>query len=230
MIKGILFDKDGTLLEYEAFWLPVATGAIQALLESHGIDPSLDACALSSIGARDGIRGVLCHGTYGDIAEAMNRGLGVDFFTSTEVAAAFADNLHRGALLPTCPNLASVLDRLHGMGIRLALVTSDNETVTGVCLRALGIEDRFDCIFADDGVHPSKPDPYYLNAFCHAFGISPRETAMVGDTLTDMRFARAGGALAIGVAKAPEDAAILAPSADAVVADVSCIFDVIGEE
>ena len=50
---------------------------------------------------------------------------------------------------------------------------------------------------------------------------------MVGDTLTDMNFAKNAGVKAIGVAKSEKNKSILMPYADAVIHDISKILEVI---
>ena len=61
------------------------------------------------------------------------------------------------------------------------------------CLRRLGIETYFDLILAADCVREPKPAPEMARRFCEACGISPEETAVVGDSGSDMRFAQNSG-------------------------------------
>lgn len=226
MIRGIVFDKDGTLLDYEKFWIPVAERAIRTLLEAHGAVGRLSA-AMHAIGAYDGIRGVLCYGTYDDMMAALLPVFGDTAPTAEAVREAFGAAVAAARIVPTCENLRAVLEELRTRGLRLAVVTSDSGEMTEHCLTALGIADLFDRVFFDDGVHPPKPDPYYMNAFCATYGLAPHEVLMVGDTTVDMRFAARSGAVSVAVGK---DAPSLLSGAAHVIPDVSHIFEVLAQE
>ncbi len=220
MIKGIVFDKDGTLLDYESFWIPVAEGAIGLLTEGSELSDRAGEL-LAAIGAYDGIKGVLCHGTYGNITDALNEYLGEEVFTVGQVSKAFADSVHLADVLPTCGDIRGLFEKLLSRGIILAVVTSDNASLTEYCLSKLGIADMLHAVYTDDRVHPSKPDPYYMNKFCSEYGFKPCEVMMVGDTMTDMRFAENAGCVAVGVGKyAPE---LLSRAADFIISDISQI-------
>ncbi len=232
MIRAIVFDKDGTLLEYEAFWVPVAEAAVRVLIEARCDRPDavdeLYREMLTVIGAEDGIMGVLCHGTYGDIAEAMEpvRAMLLPHskpMDAAEVAHAFEVSIDAGGLVPICADLPEVMADLKARGLILGLVTSDNRAITERCLSALGILPYFDSIRTDDGISPAKPAPFHMLAFCAEFGLTPEEVIMVGDTASDMRFAQNSGTRALGVAKSADDAARLAPLAETVLHDVSAI-------
>ncbi len=232
MIKGILFDKDGTLLEYADFWLPVARKAVEDMLKVRGVEPALLAPMLEAIGADQGISGVLCHGTYGAIAEALNSVLLSAYpnatpITGEENAATVAKYLSCGVLHPTCPDIVNVFDALQKRGLKLALATSDNTPIARDCLASLGILSYFDAIYADDGLLPPKPDPYFIHQFCKDFQFTPDEVMMVGDTVSDMRFALSGGAHPIGVAKTEQDQQLIAPYAEQVLHDISRLTDIL---
>ncbi|MBO4954157.1 MAG: hypothetical protein J6D04_03305, partial [Clostridia bacterium] len=71
--KAILFDKDGTLLDFDAFWISLAKTALGTLFAENDISfPEEEIMAM--VGVKEGktdINGVLVHGTYGDIAELL---------------------------------------------------------------------------------------------------------------------------------------------------------------
>ncbi len=232
MIRGIVFDKDGTLLLYEPFWVPVAEAAMRTLLASRCTDKDdadkLYDELLTAIGAGDGIMGVLCHGTYGDIAAAIEPVCArllpsARPVTTGDVEAAFEASLNAGVAVPVCDDLPGVLHALKTRGLTIGLVTSDNRPITEYCLTLLGILPCFDIIRVDDGITPPKPHPDHMHAFCEAAGLRPDEVIMVGDTASDMRFAHASGAHPVAVAKEAADAAVLSPLAEAVLSDVSAL-------
>ena len=64
--KGIVFDKDGTLLDFERCWLPVARHALMTLLDELELPSELlpDLLAAGGIhGETYDIDGVFCYGT-----------------------------------------------------------------------------------------------------------------------------------------------------------------------
>ena len=71
-ICGIIFDKDGTLLDFNKFWVSITDKAMDEILQKCGADISLKPKVLSALGVVDGdtdITGQLCSGTY----ESMGR-------------------------------------------------------------------------------------------------------------------------------------------------------------
>lgn len=235
-VRAVIFDKDGTVLDFDAFWLPVAVTATEVIMSKLGVIDVPSAKILESMGVVDGIasiKGSLCFGTYRDMAEDMNSVLkkygysfDIDELTNLTVDA-YHSSVGAGEIKPTCPNIEEVMQYLKSKDIKIVLVTSDGPAVTNECLRGLGIDKYFDIVFTDDGTHPNKPDPFMINKLCEDYGFEKDEVVMVGDTLSDMNFAINGGIRSVGLAKSEENKAILKEKTDTVVPDISYLRTVI---
>ncbi len=235
-VKAVIFDKDGTVLDFDGFWLPVAVKATEIIMSKLGVIDVPSAAVLKSMGVVDGIasiKGSLCFGTYRDMAEDMNsvfKKYGYSFDTDmlTELTVdAYHGSIDAGEIKPTCPNIEEVMQYLKSKDIKIVLVTSDGPAVTAECLKGLKIDKYFDVVFTDDGTHPNKPDPFMINKLCEDYGFSKGEVVMVGDTLADMNFAINGGIRSVGLAKSEENKAILLEKTDMVVPDISYLNTVI---
>lgn len=233
MVKAIIFDKDGTLIDFDSFWISVSVNAINDILRKLKRQDIPPEELLLAIGVKNGISdmdGLLCKGTYEQIALAFCEVLkkyGCDFPEGDFVRMvidAYNSNADSGEVKPTCANLKEVLISLKERDIKLAVVTTDNPEVTHKCLSKLEIEDLFYKIYTDDGKTPVKPEPYCVFDFSELTGIKKDEIIMVGDTMTDVFFARNAGISVIGVGAAEEQRERLRPYADYVIPDVSHIL------
>lgn len=229
-MEGIIFDKDGTLIDFDAFWLDISVEALQDVLNiCHLPDiPLLD--ILEPLGVQNAvtsIEGVLCKGTYAQMGEIVYNVLKRNGYagnlpdTQKLVEDMYVKNSNAGHILPTCENLKEALRTLKNRGIKLAVVTTDNREMTVKCLDALGITELFDAIYTDDGQIPTKPDPACAEDFCQRFGMAKEKVLMVGDTLTDVQFAKNAGLSMVGVAKTEENKGILNRHIQRVIPDVS---------
>lgn len=233
---AIIFDKDGTLIDFDSFWITVSIRAIQDVLAGLG-RTDIPLCAfLTAFGVQDGItdiEGVLCKGTYvqlGQIVHTILSGYGCTISrdeTVKLVMRAYARHADAGEIKPTCPHLVEVLTTLKKQNKKLAIVTTDNEEIAYKCLKKLGIAALFDKIYTDDGKTPTKPDPFCANDFCDFTGVKKERMVMVGDTMTDMLFAKNAGIAAIGVAKNEQNAQILKPHAEMVISDLSNLLKIV---
>lgn len=199
MPKTIIYDKDGTLIEFDPFWVPVTKAAIKELFKDAGINPQeLDKAATDAeitVGIHGEIadpQGIISKGTYADVAEVFNkifasRGISASI-TRRDVEAAIEHNLDSGRIEAACENLREVLENAHSRAA-LFVVTTDNREITAKCLNSLGIADLFDGVYCDDGNAPAKPDPAAANEIMKKTGVEPSEVYMIGDTMTDARFA-----------------------------------------
>lgn len=235
-VKAVIFDKDGTILDFDAFWLPVAVKATEIILSELGIIDVPSQKVLEAMGVKNGvasIKGSLCFGTYRDMAEDTNAvlrnyGYNCDIEEVTRLTVeAYHDSADAGEIKPTCDNIAEVMEYLKSKNIKIVLVTSDDEVVTRKCLEGLGVDKYFDVVFTADGTHPNKPDPYMINKLCEDYGFERSEVVMVGDTLTDLNFAINGNIRSVGLAKTEENKAILMEKTDTVIPDISYLHEVI---
>lgn len=229
---AIIFDKDGTLLDFNAFWVPVTEQALRQTVKALGAADASILKLMEVLGVHAGITdidGVLCYGTYAQIGQALHQGLAEQGFSfdcclvQKLVSEAYVQAVPVGRIAPTCHDLPQVLNALKEKGIKLFVVTTDNAPVTEECLDKLGIAQYFTAVYTDDGVNPPKPDPYCANDISARYGIPRERILMVGDTKNDAIFAKNAGIQAVGVAANDRNAQRLSAYMAAVVPDVSHI-------
>ena len=63
--------------------------------------------------------------------------------------------------------------------------------------------------------------------FSNFTGVKKEHLVMVGDTMTDVNFAKNSGIAVIGVAKTDKNKSILAPYTDAVISEISDLLDIL---
>lgn len=234
--EGIIFDKDGTLLDFDAFWIKVSVVAIREFLHEIGADFVDTSEILTAFGVHDGkaeTNGVLCKGTYEQMGQIVydiliKHGISVpQDVVICRVEAAYQQNAKVGEVKPTCPDLVEVLTDLKNKGIRLAVVTTDNPHITHQCLEKLGILRLFDRIYTDDGQTPTKPHPHCAWEFCREFGLNRAHVVMVGDTLTDMLFAKNAEIMGVGLAADSHARSELLPHASTVISAISHLPEIL---
>jgi len=208
----IIFDKDGTLIDFTATWVPLIrkrvdflikkikrNGALEAfLLKSWGIDPEsgkVDPRGPCPVSPRSdeiviGTMALYQHGYPWDESKQW-------------VAQAFdeadADGDWRKNVVPI-EGIQPFLSALKEDGFTIALATNDERKDTEAILSHLGMEGLFDIILCWGEVTPPKPHPETILTICRKLSIPPHETVMVGDSVTDMMMGKnAGAALTVGI-------------------------------
>lgn len=224
-IKGVLFDKDGTLIDVTGTWVPAYQqllgeifagqdpAQIEAKFVAAGYDPASGAFKAGSI---------LAQGTTRDIIEVWWPGLD-DAGVAEKMRLLDVDYRHLGVrhLKPLMP-LKPILEELRQMGLRLGVATNDTAASAALHMDALDVAGLFDVILGADSVRRPKPFGDMIHAFADAAGITSREVAMVGDNPHDMETAHdAGAGLAIGVLSGNSAADHLSPLADHVIATIA---------
>jgi phosphoglycolate phosphatase len=223
-IKGILFDKDGTLVDFDATWF--AIGDRMALEAAGGdrkrADELLEAAGYDFAAGKFRADSVFAAGTNADIValwyprddQARRGSIVAEFDRFTAEAGA-------AGCVPL-PGSKEAVARLHASGYRLGVATNDSTTGAEKTLLTLGVAHMFDAAYGYDAVARPKPAPDTIIAFADMTGLKPSEIAMVGDNRHDLEMARAGGAgLAVGVLSGTGTRETLAPIADAIIDSIA---------
>ncbi|MGA8650593.1 MAG: HAD-IA family hydrolase [Xanthobacteraceae bacterium] len=176
----IVFDLDGTLIDTA----PDLIDTLNFTLAQHGLPtvPYNDARPLIGGGARGMIERAL-------ILEGRNAATADVDALYTPFVAHYAE--HIADRSRPFPELEPVLDRLGQAGHRLAVCTNKLEWLSRRLLDALQLSDRFAAICGQDTFGIQKPDPQVFRATVVQAGGEPQRAIMVGDSITDIRTARA---------------------------------------
>jgi phosphoglycolate phosphatase len=226
-IQGIVFDKDGTLIDFEKTWVPILLSSAGALAETVGrgemAETMLDAAGRDPATGRIIAGSQLASGTTDVVAarwreilpelpdlEEVTKWLDA-YWTTTGLA-----NLH------PVTSLAPLLEGLRDDGHAIGLATNDAERAARLTLEQLGVGDLFDLVLGYDSGHGAKPEPGMILEFCRALDLPPDAVAMVGDSPADLDAGRvAGCGLVVAVLTGASDRVLLAPMADHVLNDIS---------
>ncbi|MGV8936200.1 MAG: HAD family hydrolase [Allorhizobium sp.] len=222
-IAGILFDKDGTLLDFDQSWAPVnrrlalmAAGGDLALadrlLAACGMDPLSGHITPDSLFAagntREIVEGLIAAGAPGD-AETLVPRLDALFAESAEFSVPVTD-------------LAALFARLHAAGYKLGIASSDNQTSIWSTVRRFGLTNYVDFVAGYDSGHGVKPEAGMVLGFCRTTGLEPSQVAVVGDNNHDMHMGRnAGAGLTVAVLSGTGSKESLAASSDHCLNDIT---------
>lgn len=91
------------------------------------------------------------------------------------------------------PGVREGLDYLKGNGYALGCVTNKAERFTIPLLKDLGVHDDFQIILCGDTLEKKKPDPLPLLHAAKFFSAAPERALMIGDSVSDVKAARAAG-------------------------------------
>jgi phosphoglycolate phosphatase len=226
-LRAILFDKDGTLVDFHQTW----GGATYAVMERLAAGDSGKLARLVDVNEFDLVErrirptSPLVAGSSADYGVLWAQALGVapdQDFVDTMDALFVEEALARVAPIGTPEALFA---SLKSEGYLLGIVTNDSEAGAIAQCTKLGLMPWLDAVIGYDSGHGRKPEPGQLRAFARAHGIAPGETALVGDSLHDLHAARAAGVVSIAVLSGLAGEAELAAHADHVVADIMALPD-----
>lgn len=233
-----MFDKDGTLIDYALMWNHLAESATDSLLDaveqpgpdlrdallaSMGLDPNTmesDPDGALAVGPNDrvyaGVESTLVqHGVKPEQAQHLVEHYFIPPFTAHPPQHA----------VQQVGDLNALFERLTLRDVPILVATADYRETTVRTMTELGLAHYVrDYVCADDRQHPVKHDPEALLYQGRRFSVLPEQIMMVGDTVGDLRMARAAGiGLGLGVLTGAGSRNDLSPWADLVVDSVDAI-------
>lgn len=227
-IKGILFDKDGTLVDFNATWLGVAD--FMAMDAADGdrwkADRLLAAAGFDFANRRFKPDSIFASGTNMDVVELWFPRLSDEDQMLAVARFNEITSVQGSTMAVALPGVVDTLATLHKRSYRLGVATNDSTSGAEKTLVTLGVAQLFDAAYGYDAVANPKPAPDTIQAFCDLTGLKPAEVAMVGDNRHDLEMARAGGCgLAVGVLSGTGTRESLAGIADVVLDSVADLPD-----
>ncbi|MGE4583798.1 MAG: HAD family hydrolase [Sphaerochaeta sp.] len=202
-LKGIIFDKDGTLFDYAQVWEEVLKEGIdsaftsmgkqtqhrakKAMLNLMGIDEQGNCLPKGLVFTHRPVRILRRFLTY-CLRYRIN---------AFKALKAYERSVHNSEVLLSekLRNMdfsvqQQLFNRLKEHGYSIGIITNDNASSTALFLSLMGIDGNIDFVCSRDSHYKKKPHTQAFFAFCAQEGLQPQEVAMVGDTVTDMLFAK----------------------------------------
>jgi len=179
----ILIDVDGTLVDS----VPDLAYCVDVLMERLGRPPHGEAAVRNWVG--NGVERLVRRALIGQLDGEPPE---ADFDRAYPIFLdLYAANTSKRSVL--YPGVREGLDWMAAAGYRLGCVTNKAAQFTIPLLTDLGVIDRFGIVVSGDTLPQKKPDPApLLHAAAH-FGVEPTRSLMVGDSVSDVKAARAAG-------------------------------------
>jgi len=194
----VVFDKDGTLIDFQAMWGAWAEDLAERLEATLG--SPIKGELHRKIGYDSMARRTVAGSPLAATPMAQLRAMTTELVArSTGRSAGAANAAVDAAWLTPDPvvlafplaDLGELFGSLRRAGRQVAIVTSDDRVPTEATVASLGLAGLVDVLVcADDGLR-SKPAPDTLLHACRTVGVDPVRSAMVGDSTADMQMATA---------------------------------------
>lgn len=219
--QAIIFDKDGTLIDFDAMWGGWTIYLAEQIRQAIGLDVREALCFAMGYDQKN--NKVLANSVLASKPMAELYALTIEVIRSQGLNEKDATDVVEPVwcipdpvmLAKPLTNLRNLFNQLTEQGIKVAVATADDRAPTQATIDAFDIGEYIACIScADDGI-PSKPAPDMVHILCEQMGVEPSKIMVIGDTISDLKMARAAGAgLAVGVLSGVSSAKDLAGQAD----------------
>ncbi len=177
----VLIDVDGTLVDS----VPDLAWCVDEMMRQLGREPWGEADVRNWVG--NGVERLVRRALSGRLDGEPDE---ADFQRAYPIFLdLYAENTSKRSSL--YPGVREGLDYLASTGIPMGCVTNKAEQFTLPILRDLGIIDDFGIVISGDTLARKKPDPLPLLHAAKYFGVSPTRSLMVGDSVSDVKAARA---------------------------------------
>lgn len=223
MIRAILFDKDGTLLQFTECWVDSIVG----FLENKILDDNKKREVFRKIGIREdgGVEenSILSSETATDLAIIFSKYLDEDL---DEIYRELDDHLlnylkkNNKFIRETC-DLRKLFEALRERGIIIGIFTSDNYRQAKYSMDYLGLDSFIDFYAAAD-IYKKKPNKESLEVFKKKYSLEDQEIIIVGDSRVDMVFGE--DTLKVGVLCGTGSREMLAKYTDNIIDDPSQVL------
>lgn len=184
MIKGAIFDMDGTLLDS----MPVWEHASERYLEQ---------------------RGICVNERLGDVLFTMSMQQGAAYVKQkyglkedVDVLVEAVNNIVFAAYekdVQPKAGVAAFLERLDAEGIPMVVATSTDRRMAETALRRTGLDRYFKEVFTCSEIGKGKREPDIYHAAARRLGTLPEETWVFEDALYAVKTAKAAGYPTVGV-------------------------------
>ena len=180
-IKLVICDLDGTLVDS----VPDLTFCVDQMLTKLAMSPAGEPKVRTWVG--NGVERLVSRALTGQMEGEPDQALfekALPMFMNL-----YAENTSKLSCL--FPGVIQGLDWLTQHRIKLACVTNKVERFTTPLLKGLGIYEHFEIVLSGDSLPEKKPSPMPLLHAAKHVGVAPKKCLMVGDSISDVRAARA---------------------------------------
>tara|TARA_B100000678_G_C18203638_1_gene500502 strand:- start:99 stop:812 length:714 start_codon:yes stop_codon:yes gene_type:complete len=225
-IRGLLFDKDGTLFDFEKTWNSWTSRILTEVSKQSDVSISALADAID-FDLKTGKllpQSIVIAGTHRQVTAALHTKLSNwDFEHLESYLLDYVIETRQYEVVP----LQKYFRKLKSEGLLLGVMTNDAERGAQAHLAAAGIFDLLDFVAGSDTGFGCKPAPEPLLAFAKITGLKPDEIAMVGDSLHDLQAAQAAGMMRVAVLTGVATEDELKKHADLVLPSIANLLDLI---
>ena len=208
MIRAVIFDMDGLLMDSEGVGLTV----LHDCALGQGIDIPLDRIRR----------------TLGSSAQAITA-FYLQFYPDLDAPRLFRDfreamhDLARQGKLPLKKGAKELLSALREKGVPCAVASSSHPSSIRIYLESVGVLDAFDALVSCDDM-PSKPAPDIFLKAAEALHAAPEECLVLEDSVNGVKAGRAAGMMVFMVPDLIPYTDGLAPYCDAVLPDLLAVI------
>jgi beta-phosphoglucomutase len=179
MLKAIIFDMDGVLVDSEPFILEAAT---RMFAERGLVVKPEDFLPFVGAGEDRYVGG-----------PAEKHGFPLDLQEGKARTYAIYDEITRGRLAPL-PGVPEFITQARKIGLRLAVASSADPIKIGINLREIGVPaETFDAVVSGQDVVHKKPAPDIFLAAAKRLGVAPEDCVVVEDAVNGVAAAKAAG-------------------------------------
>lgn len=225
--EAIIFDKDGTLIDFNFMWGEWATYLADELsrLCRRQVHESLYLALGYDIQNKKVLaNGMLASNTMESLYQEtimVIQSLGFGIKGSEQIVKESWHIPDPVLMAKPFTDLYELFGGIRSQGIKIAIATADDRISTQAFIQAFDLEQFIETIVcADDGI-PSKPNADMALEISKRINIAPQNIMAIGDTISDLKMARSAGAgLAVGVLSGVSSTQDLLPHADLLIESI----------